>query len=84
MAVMLGLNEISGELKTVNNYTQLLQTELQSLNDRLTESKQQTLGLIQCDQLPVHQQTECTETRREMTIARLSVDYTQVKKSLTY
>ena len=77
---MTGLDEISAELRTVDNYTRLLQTELRELNGSLTNSSQQALGLLQCEQLPTgtSSQRDCMAVSREVVHARLALDYLQV------
>ena len=73
-----GLDEISAQLRTVDNYTRLLQTELRTLNHTLTESRQRALSLLQCSQLPPTLRAECNSARREVADARLFLDYLQV------
>ena len=73
-----GLDEISAELRTVDNYTQLLQTDQQALRDKLTESKQEALALLQCQQLPANKRTECNSIRQEVMDAGTAMHYLQV------
>ena len=73
-----GLDEISVKLRTVDNYTRLLQSDLRTLNESLTESRQHALDLLQCSQQPSPAQTECNTIKDEVTRARLALDYLQV------
>ena len=75
---MSGLDEISAELRTVDNYTRLLQTDQQALRDKLTESKQEALALLQCQQLPANKRTECNSIRQEVMDAGTAMHYLQV------
>jgi len=75
-----GLDEISDQLRTVDNYTRLLQTELRTLNHTLTESRQRALSLLQCSQLHLRFRAECDNARREVADARLFLDYLQVQQ----
>jgi len=79
-----GLDEISVELRTVDNYTRLLQTELKSLNQTLTESRQRALSLLQCHQLPLSLVAECHSVKQEVVDARLFLDYLQVMRPDTH
>lgn len=83
LTLVTGLNEISAELRTVENYTRLLQAEQETLNANLTESRRRSLGLLQhCDQLPQAERTECESISQEMTSTRLAIDYLQVNAYL--
>jgi len=73
-----GLNEISAELRTVENYTRLLQNAQEELSRSLTESQQRATDLLQCQQLPQTSRAECQSIRQEVTSTRLAIDYLQV------
>jgi len=73
-----GLNEISAELRTVENYTRLLQKAQEELSRSLTESQQRATDLLQCQQLPQTSRAECQSIRQEVTSTRLAIDYLQV------
>jgi len=73
-----GLDEISAQLRTVDNYTRLLQADQRALNESLTESRVNALGLLQCKQMLVPVQDECRSTRQEVAGVGVTLDYLQV------
>jgi len=83
LTLVTGLNEISAELHTVENYTRLLQAEQETLSANLTESRRRSLGLLQqCNLLPQAERRECESIKQEMTNTRLAIDYLQVNTYL--
>ena len=77
--MLAGLDEISEELRTVDNYTRLLQTEQQSLNRSLTESQARAQQILNCEAMrPPTVQYQCIDIRQQVTNTRLALDYLQV------
>jgi len=74
-----GLNNISADLHTINNYTRLLQQEQQEFNKKLNESRRSAEVL--CARLP-QAQDECNTIKEQVTDTRLAVDYWQVMISV--
>jgi len=81
--VVTGLDEISEDLRTVDNYTRLLQTKQQSLNQSLTESRGRAQQILNCRAMARQPSVEyqCISIRQEVTNTRLALDYLQVMSS---
>jgi len=73
-----GLNEISDELRTVDNYTRILQSEQRDLVKSLSASRERALRVLECAQLPPGAQDECHRIRLEIAGTRIVFNYSLV------
>ena len=84
LLLVTGLTEISEELRTIDNYTRLLQDEQRKLNASLTESRQRALDVLECQQLTSVSHSECDSVRQQVTSTRVALSFLHVSETLHY